>query len=581
MGWQTLNNTGDKISTIGKGLQSNAFATTTDLLGSYQGGVYAKRNWSPKHSPYNNSTIVVTRSGSDAGGFSFHTLSYASSEFYVVLNAKMPIGVEIVFATNRVGAANGGYATYENRWLTPVSGTGDWEVYVHYVKAYPAGQSGGIYSTTNFFYFDRKEDFTEVCEISSAQVYDATGLGLNKGTVLENMTKSMTYTYGASNQTLVALWEEDTWLEHADTAWQGEGTEASPYIIDSAEKLAGISYAKKYKTMPADVYFKQTANINLGGHNWYPIGKHRNGFNATYDGNGYTISGMYIDTDEGVTGLFGDVEYGHVRNINLKNSTIRSVSSNDNDSCGSIVGILDNDASMYNCHSDAKVYCNGAKVGGLIGWNWYDAVDSCTFSGTVEGFYQVGGIIGCSTGGTIVNCINTGKVVSSKNANGDVGGIVGNAGYDGTTTINNCISNGTVEGPGCIGSITGSGHDVNLNNCAGAGQIVCNGQIIWIGGVIGYREGTINMTNCSFVGSINIDNTQVTSWTTTNGTLNVDSCYSLINGKGVYTNGVFEDFAVCIGMNDDLPMQKALYHVANVAPTKDIIEYLKSKNFTK
>ena len=115
------------------------------------------------------------------------------------------------------------------------------------------------------------------------------------------------------------------------------GAEQNPYIIDSAEDLAGLSYlvyTKGEADNPLvsgtdysgdyifqDKYFKQTANIDLSLYYWQPIGinytregtRRTNYFSGSYDGGNHTVSGIF--TPAGTTnaysyqGLFGRVYF--------------------------------------------------------------------------------------------------------------------------------------------------------------------------------------------------------------------------------------------------------------------------------
>ena len=71
--------------------------------------------------------------------------------------------------------------------------------------------------------------------------------------------------------------------------------------------------------------FRQTANITFGNTNFSPIGKNNDYyFNGTYDGGGYTISGLHVTTLDGfqVYGLFGDAKNSTVKNVRLVNPTV-------------------------------------------------------------------------------------------------------------------------------------------------------------------------------------------------------------------------------------------------------------------
>ena len=110
----------------------------------------------------------------------------------------------------------------------------------------------------------------------------------------------------------------------------GSGTEADPYLIATAEDLAAFrdevnaSADKSTSTLCA----KLTANIDLGKQegNWTPIGRMTNtyssyvGYAGTFDGNGFTISGLNIEAATQYQGLFGYVKGGIVKNLTVEGS---------------------------------------------------------------------------------------------------------------------------------------------------------------------------------------------------------------------------------------------------------------------
>ena len=77
------------------------------------------------------------------------------------------------------------------------------------------------------------------------------------------------------------------------------------------------------------MYFRLTEDIDLSGHSWEPIGNSAQSFLGVFDGNGHTISGLYIDApDEDNQGLFGylgddETASAEVKNIGIVNSFIR------------------------------------------------------------------------------------------------------------------------------------------------------------------------------------------------------------------------------------------------------------------
>lgn len=78
----------------------------------------------------------------------------------------------------------------------------------------------------------------------------------------------------------------------AESAFQGDGTENSPYRIETAEDLTRLSRIVNRGTDCKGFCFEQTADIDMTGVDWEPIGSDKNCFAGTYDGNGYCISNL-------------------------------------------------------------------------------------------------------------------------------------------------------------------------------------------------------------------------------------------------------------------------------------------------
>ena len=262
----------------------------------------------------------------------------------------------------------------------------------------------------------------------------------------------------------------------------GSGTESDPYLISNAEQLAYLAYMVNSESAPAergmyyydDVYFRQTNHIDLSAYYWDPIGTSSPAvyFSGHYDGNGYTISGLF--TPEGDTaeysdaGLFGvlggNLLSGHVatvENLGIVNSFVQGY-----ENVGAIVG-MGTSAIVQNCYNTSNVMTSGGSVGGIAGAGAILIIVNCYNTGNISGKYQyVGGIIGDATMSSASSCFNTGTVTgqiyyeSEAKATDYVGGI---GGYQGS--FYNCYNTGQVwTGEVAInkGGIAGSTATSNL-----------------------------------------------------------------------------------------------------------------------
>lgn len=236
-----------------------------------------------------------------------------------------------------------------------------------------------------------------------------------------------------------------------------------------------------------------TADIDLSGETWTPIGSESTPYIGTFDGQGYTISGMTIENAESYSGLFGNVT-GTVKNFTVTGSI-------------TITG-------------DETV----AKVGGAVG-----SLGTASAGGTVSGVTSgvditvsagndhIGGVVGSmpeNSSPTVENCIYTGKITVTAAA-GSVAGIVG---YIRTGTIQNCANQGSISvdvgGTGSVGGILGycNNGGIYIRNCYNTGAISADGTDN-VGAIVGQNKGTqATVSNCYYLtGSANQGQGQLTT----------------------------------------------------------------------
>lgn len=123
-------------------------------------------------------------------------------------------------------------------------------------------------------------------------------------------------------------------------------TEGSYYVIDSADALTALAaYVNADALNTCDgKRFKQTADIDMAGRSWTPIGKDDTlrMFKGIYDGDGYFILNItHTASGYNISGLFGDCE-GTVKNVNLKDCHFTG-------SRAAGIAAVTKDASIQNC----------------------------------------------------------------------------------------------------------------------------------------------------------------------------------------------------------------------------------------
>ena len=268
--------------------------------------------------------------------------------------------------------------------------------------------------------------------------------------------------------------------------------------ITTCTELQNMSLTGDYY-LSNDIDCTGTSGWN-GGAGFEPIGNESNNFSGTFDGQGYKITGLYINRcinqwSTGYAGLFGFTGSG---------SEIKDVGLEQVDVCGCIVGGLvgyNMGGTITNCYSTGSVI-GDTVAGGLVGRNIgktfainqpssdYASLFGFTGSGSeitnvgleqviVNSSWLVGSFVGGNEEATITNCYSTGSVFSAWFAGGLVGENMGG-------TIANSYSTGSVCGFGA-GGLVGFTLEGTIANSYSTGSVSgCN-----VGGLVGYNRGTI------------------------------------------------------------------------------------------
>ena len=222
------------------------------------------------------------------------------------------------------------------------------------------------------------------------------------------------------------------------------------YTVTSADGLMNI--AKLVNGGKTDINITLTADIDLTGKNWTPIGtSFSNKYTGTFDGGGHTIKGLTVTTNDQFVGLFGSIGYaGTVKNVMMEDVQITS-----NRSSGFAGGVAGySDGTIENCSVSGSV-SGTVYVGGVVGAQIDGSITGCSSSATVKGTVDVGGVAGqTNSSATLTACYATGNVTleiaPKKNIAG--GGLVGmNAG----SSLLACYATGNVTS---TGSSTGKVH---------------------------------------------------------------------------------------------------------------------------
>ena len=200
-------------------------------------------------------------------------------------------------------------------------------------------------------------------------------------------------------------------------------------------------------------------------------------FGGTFDGQGYTISGLTITGSGNVRGLFRYLQSGGVvQNVSLE-VTIEPTDLQD--SLGGLVG--NNRGIVRNCTVTGSIQ-GETNIGGIIGVNESSGkIINSTFSGSVTGEHYVGGIAGQNLG-SILQCVNQGKINTVT--------VEGEADLE---DLDSRPLNSTENLPACtdIGGITGFSTGV-LQSCKNTGPVGYEHVGYNVGGIAGRQSGYLN-----------------------------------------------------------------------------------------
>ena len=260
--------------------------------------------------------------------------------------------------------------------------------------------------------------------------------------------------------------------EEAPSFGGGTGTQEDPWLITSKEDLIALAVflnSGKAETFNPEAvgigncygyYFKQTADIDLTGVSWEPIGYSGSYYFAgNYDGDGHSIKNAIstgkVDPEGFATaGIFGWVAFGSVENLHVKNANFLAIGQNNYSYVGGIAGV---------CYGSSIKNCS--------------VVNSSLESKRNNNNNCAGSIVGYSTGGTFEKCAaENNQVKTMAYGGGFVGEVDDDPSYGaGTSTFTNCytancsVSSKTddVQGVSLVGGFVGEMTDsaLTVNNC--------------------------------------------------------------------------------------------------------------------
>jgi len=348
-----------------------------------------------------------------------------------------------------------------------------------------------------------------------------TVIGSNVGNALDVYSTDL-FPVGAGNSNGISWitpgsgWFTSLLNGFSPAIWGNAGNQSSPYLLSNAAftTVSGQVWARA--DLGATYYdviatATQLQNINStglgnryllgnsidaaasagwnGGAGFVPIGNLSQGFTGTFDGDGYTLSGLSINRPgTNTVGLFGFVSGGTLRNLKMAGASIRAGSA-----VGALVGLTSN-ATISNVYTTNSSVSGSTDVGGLVGYNASGSIGTVTVTGSVSATgSDVGGLVGYNANDTISSAYATGSVSGGS----DVGGLVG---YNAAANISGAVAIVNVSGSTHVGGLVGSNNTSgSISDAYAIGNVSGSTSV---GGLVGSNNSSGTISSAYAIGNV-------------------------------------------------------------------------------
>ncbi|MFO8109120.1 MAG: GLUG motif-containing protein [Thermoplasmata archaeon] len=301
------------------------------------------------------------------------------------------------------------------------------------------------------------------------------------------------------------------------TFGEGSGTLDDPHMIYDVHDLQAMrNNLSAHYALANDIDANVTKEWNDGA-GFEPVGNYDYQFSGRLDGNGYEITGLYINRpDSRYIGLFGRTDNSEINEVRMIDAKITGdngvgglVGSNEGGSInnsytaghivgrfwvGGLVGL--STGVISNAHSEANIE-GSSRLGGLAGRNDGSISDSYAVGG-VSGNHYIGGLVGFNWGGTVLRSYATGNVDGTGD---DVGGFVG---WNEEGTLSKCYATGEVIGVSNSGGFVGLNVGSVFDSYSRGNVTRTSGDATSFGGFVGFNQG-MNITNSYSTGRVLYD----------------------------------------------------------------------------
>ena len=383
----------------------------------------------------------------------------------------------------------------DNNAITIEKVSGDWkEISGYNLYKYTAPKDGRLEVTANSNGKVTYGTLWESRTATSCLTYNDFGNGRDFK-ITYDVTAGTTYYIGARESNGIAIEGNVTLnvkLTQLPAGMTGNGSEAKPFVLKTADHLAWFrdyvngGYPNAWAKIADDVKEIDMSTVcheantatNTKELSWNPIGNSDIRYQGTFDGNGKTISNLYINAISDNTGFFGWLGSGSIKNITFDNAKVMSTGINTGILAGfEDYGIIENIKTLEKCSVEGL-----ENVGGIAGTSWGN-ISNCKNHAIVNGGFNVGGVVGHYNGSnnySITSCANYGVVTGLENS---IGGMVG---YIRLGTIQNSANYGNITGTEYVGNLIGYASQCNLNNVLGTGNVTATSADGTSGLLVGY-----------------------------------------------------------------------------------------------
>ncbi|MDY0388054.1 MAG: GLUG motif-containing protein [Methanolobus sp.] len=334
------------------------------------------------------------------------------------------------------------------------------------------GFVGNITSTGSNFEMNGNYWDTETSRQTSTQGSTDNGSSLPQGKTTAEMKNINTFT----GWDFTNIWQIDAeinsgypYLKFAEVSMPvGSGSEENPFVIAT---LGNLRWFAEQVNVFEGKYFVQTQNIDATatqnwneGEGWKPKAY----FKGTYNGNGFTIDGLFMNADRSA-GLFDYIENATIKNLGLTN--------------------VDLTGSMYSA--------------GLVGTTDASNIENCYVTGSVKGSDEVGGLIGRNGMNTAIAKAYFNGIITGEDF---VGGLIGRNDGNYNTSVSCCYSAGTVKGDRFVGGFVGANYkQTTIEDCYSRSNVVVNVNAEYFGGFAGRNENAA-INKCYSTGIVDYEN---------------------------------------------------------------------------